>query len=238
MVPPCTGNVVKGCIAFCAKASGHPVTESCRAVITIPHHANKCSNTTRRAAQAECTSPALPPTGGQWRRVVVLPQRLESGISIWSHSTFHTTRGSSPRQVLRPPSYRPVWAAVDPWTGSDHTHGRTPPPTVARIHVHARSKSRTTGLQAHQRPPAFVLASSNCTPASTHPPVPGNIRAAETARTKRAPPAVIGRKRPRFLTNRQPAILRRRPANTHRSGMHRIEIISHHTQHLRGAQAE
>ncbi len=73
MVPPCTGNVVKGCIAFFAKASGHPVTESCRAVITIPHHANKCSNTTRRAAQAECTSPALPPTGGQWRRVVVLP---------------------------------------------------------------------------------------------------------------------------------------------------------------------
>ncbi len=73
MVPPRTGNVVKGCIAFCAKASGHPVTESCRTVTTIPHHTNKCSNTTRRAARAECPSPAMSPTGWQRRRVVVLP---------------------------------------------------------------------------------------------------------------------------------------------------------------------
>ena len=193
-----------------------PAGQSSRMLVT-------CLVTDRRATAARCG-----PSPNAWNR------------GYPSGRTAHSTRRGAPppRQVLRPPSYHPVWAAVDPWTSSDRTHGRTPPPTVARIHVHARSKSCTTGLQAHLRPPAFYLPASNCTPATTHPPAPGNIRAAEAAHTKRAPPAVIGRKRPRFLTNRQPAILRRRPANTHQSGMHRIEIISHHTQHLRGAQAE
>ena len=35
--------------------------------------------------------------GGQWAaRYDPWPQRLESGTSIWSQSTFQTTRGSSP----------------------------------------------------------------------------------------------------------------------------------------------
>lgn len=34
--------------------------------------------------------------GGHGRRVMIVPQRLESGTSIWSQSTFQTTRGSSP----------------------------------------------------------------------------------------------------------------------------------------------
>lgn len=34
--------------------------------------------------------------GGHGRRVMIVAQRLESGTSIWSQSTFQTTRGSSP----------------------------------------------------------------------------------------------------------------------------------------------
>lgn len=62
---------------------------------------------------------------------------------IWSHRTFHTTRGSSPFQALRRLSDRSIDQALGRVRARGHSYGRVPLQATAKIHVPARAQVYT-----------------------------------------------------------------------------------------------
>ena len=84
-----------------------------------------------------------------------LPQRWESGMPIWSHNTFQTTRGSS-RQARPPPSCRQDDQAPGHAPALDHSYDQAPLQVTAKIHVLARAPVYTdlnpcTGMKNARR---------------------------------------------------------------------------------------
>ena len=69
-----------------------------------------------------------------------LPQRWESGMPIWSHNTFQTTRGSSPAPsastAVMPPRRSSTWSSRQ---RSTHSYDQAPLQVTAKIHVPARA---------------------------------------------------------------------------------------------------